>query len=603
MRYIGRDNDCVYLKCGHCKKIFSYNSDEFKKKEHSKCPDCGKGSRIIWFYPIKFPRIFMSFPFLVMTVLSVAIIFIIRFPFFQEFYFFNKAVTALNPLFTSILISAACSFLSLDFSQKASTKPGEQNSRADSVKRSDLVIVMVECIILILTINIIMQTQYCTLEIDNASTGEVQQYFGNATGEFASGTGRLFNSQGELVYIGGFKNNLFDGYGKKFEMINTVHNAEISQSYRCVYEGFYKDGLPDGQGREYRYDAEYTFEKSKDVDPNLAYEGQFVDGKYCGYGTLYGIENRYEGVFFDGEYNGYGNYWFLDSSTKKIYKMEGTYLNGSINGPGKKYYPDGSVLFDGTYESNKAVEGTSYFSGGGVRYAGEWNGNDYSGKGLLYWKNGKTQFDGNWTDNKRDGNGTSYREDGTIEYIGGWQDNRYSGYGKLYYEDGTTTQYDGRFANGSKNGNGTQYYRDGTPQYSGNWSSGEWSGQGTWFWENGKKYYEGSFLNGQPNGSGTLYLENGTVNYEGNCVNGLRSGYGTSYDDTGTKDYQGNFSDNARDGQGTSYWPNGNIKYEGNWQAGNYSGEGKEYDEDGNLLHEGTFENGEFISSSVDSQA
>lgn len=603
MRYIGRDCDSLYLKCGHCKRISVYDRNEFEKKEQGKCPNCGKGGRIIWFYPIAPQAIFMLLPILIMTALAAGCIFIISFPVFQESYLFNKAVTALNPLFTSILISATFSFLSFLFSQKTSTESGEPNTRAETVKRINWVIIMIECIILIFTMNFIMQTQYCPLEINNSSTEELQQYFGNATGKFASGTGRLFNSQGELVYIGGFKNNLFDGYGKEFELINTVRNTEVSQSYRCVYEGSYKGGMPDGQGREYRYDAEYTFEKGKGVDPNLYYEGQFVEGEYCGYGTLYGIDSKYEGVFFDGEYNGYGSKWFLDSSDKKIYKMEGTYLNGSISGAGKKYYPDGTVLFDGTYESGHAVNGTSYFSDGSVRYTGEWDGSSYSGSGTLYWQNGNTRFEGNWTDDKRSGSGTSYREDGTIEYIGAWQDNQHSGYGKLYYEDGTTLQYDGRFKNGVRSGNGNGYYRDGTLQYSGDWSSDTWSGQGTWYWENGQPYYKGAFANGQPNGFGTIYLESGTINYEGYCENGSRSGHGTSYDDAGIKNYQGDFFDNKRDGQGTSYWPNGNIRYEGDWQAGNYSGEGREYDENGNLLYEGIFDNGEFISSLTDSQA
>ena len=603
MRYIGRDHDLLYLKCGHCKKIFVYDRNEFEKKEQRKCPNCDKRGRIIWFYPIAPQTIFMWLPVLFMTALAVGCIFIISFPVFQESYLFNKAVTALNPLFTSILISATFSFLSFLFSQKTYKESGEPNARAETVKRINWVIIMIQCIILIFTMNFIMQTQYCPLEINHSGTGELQQYFGNATGNFASGTGRLFNSQGELVYIGEFKNNLFDGYGKEFELINTVRNTDVSQSYRCVYEGSYKGGVPDGQGREYRYDAEYTFEKDKDVDPNLYYEGQFVEGEYCGYGTLYGIDSKYEGVFFDGEFNGYGSKWFLDSSAKKIYKMEGTYLNGSINGAGKKYYPDGSILFDGTYESGHAVEGTTYLSDGSVRYTGEWDGNNYSGSGTLYWENGNTRFEGNWTDDKRNGSGTSYREDGTIEYIGGWQDNQYSGYGKLYYQDGTTLQYDGRFKNGVKSGNGNGYYRDGTLQYSGAWSSDTWSGQGTWYWENGQPYYKGAFANGQPNGFGTIHSESGTINYEGYCENGLRSGNGTSYDDAGIKNYQGDFLDNQRDGQGISYWPNGNVKYDGGWQAGTYSGEGKEYDENGNLLYEGIFDNGEFVSTSLVAQA
>lgn len=600
MRYIGQDKYTLYLKCRHCNKIYSYDKQKFKKKENSKCPGCGKASRFIWFYPIKIPKIFMVPSLLIMTTLSIVIIFIICFPFFQQFYLFNKAVTALNPLFTSILISALCSFLSLDFTFKGFIKSKEQDSSSDSVKRCELVVIVAECIMLIFAINIIMQTQYCSLEIDNPDTGEIQQYFGNATGEFASGMGRLFNNQGKLVYIGGFKNNLFDGYGRRFELINTVHNAEVSQSYRCVYEGLYKDGLPNGEGREYRYDAEYIFEKSDNVDPNLYYEGAFVEGKYCGYGTLYGLDEKYEGVFFDGSLNGYGKKWFLTSSDKKIYKMEGNFLNGSVNGAAKKYYPDGTILFDGSYENGNAVQGTSYANDGSIRYTGEWDGVDYNGKGILYWQDGQIQFDGSWAENMRSGSGTSFREDGTMEYMGAWEKNQYSGYGKLYYEDGTTLQYAGRYNDGIRSGNGEEYYRDGTLRYSGNWNSGVWNGRGTWFWENGEPYYEGDFVDGQPHGIGTIYSDSGVVIYEGECVEGARNGYGTSYN-AGVKEYEGDFLDNKRDGFGTSYWSNGNIQYEGYWQEDNYSGKGKEYDEDGNLLYEEILNNGELISSETDS--
>lgn len=161
MRYIGRDCDSLYLKCGHCKRISVYDKNEFEKKEQGKCPNCGKGGRIIWFYPIAPQAIFMLLPILIMTALAAGCIFIISFPVFQESYLFNKAVTALNPLFTSILISAISSFFSFLFSQKTSTESGEPNARAETVKRINWVIIMIECIILILTMNFMIETPFC----------------------------------------------------------------------------------------------------------------------------------------------------------------------------------------------------------------------------------------------------------------------------------------------------------------------------------------------------------------------------------------------------------------------------------------------------------
>lgn len=601
MRYVGQDKGKLYLKCRHCDKIYAYEKDSFIKRNHRKCSDCGKGRLFIWFYPVKIPRILKmltALPCLIMVGLSLAIIFITHFPLFQQSYYFNKAITSLNPIMTSLLISALCSFLSFLSPELFKNKSSDGS---ENIKRSSIIAVLIGGVLLIFAINIIMQTEYCSLEITNPSTGEIQQYFGNATGEYASGKGRLFNSQGELVYIGEFKDNLFDGYGKQFELINTVHNTDNAQSYRCVYEGYYKDGMPHGEGREYRYDAEYTFEKDEDMDPNLYYEGTFVENEYCGYGTLYNLDSKSEGVFFDGVLNGYAKRWYLDSSDKKTNKLEGSYVDGSLNGAGKKYYPDGTILFDGDYKNGRSVRGISYFSDGNIRYTGEWDGNEYEGNGKLYWKSGSIRYDGDWLDDKRTGSGTSYREDGTIEYIGGWSENNYSGYGKLYYEDGTTLQYDGRYNDGVQSGNGNEYYRDGTLRYSGNWASGNWNGQGVWFWENGKPYYEGSFVDGAFHGFGSTYSEDGTPSYEGNFKNGLRNGQGTSYIGAAIKDYEGEFSDDQRSGQGTSYWPNGNVQYTGGWYENLYSGEGQEFDEEGTLLQEGIFSNGEFISSSSDS--
>lgn len=622
MRYIGQDKETVYLKCGRCDKIYAYEKLSFDKRENCKCPECNRGGRFIWCYPLKRPKALTARPVILMAALSIAIMFILLFPFFQRSYVFNKAVTSLNPLVTSVLLSVACSLISFDFFKRGPKDSGEGGG--ERVKWNALFFVVAECIALIFLINIVMQLQYCSLELDNPDTGEVQQYFGSATGENASGTGRLFNSQGKLVYTGGFSNNLFDGYGKKYELVNTVRNTDTAQSYRCVYEGFYKNGRPDGEGREYRYDAEYTFEKSPNLPPNLRYEGAFQDGKYCGYGVLYNLESKYEGVFFDGEFNGYGNNWFLDSGDKKIYKIVGNYLNGRVHGAGKKYYPDGTVLFDGNYEKGRSVSGTSYFDDGSIRYTGEWDGNNYDGNGKLYWQSGQLRYDGNWTDNKRNGSGTSFREDGTMEYIGSWSDDKYSGYGKLYYEDGTTLQYDGWYSGGVRSGNGTEYYRDKTMRYSGNWDSGKWDGQGTWYWENGKEFYIGAFKGGKSNGYGTLHSEDGTISYIGNIENEVRTGTGTSYDSDGNKIYEGGWRDNMRDGQGTSYWSSGNIEYEGGWrdnmrdgqgtsywssgsieyeggwQEGLYSGQGRLYDEYGNLLNEGVFSDGEFVSSQTD---
>lgn len=540
MRYVGLDDSHVYIKCNHCKKIHAYNKEEYEETSDKKCAECGAKFRFVWFYSQGLSRIRSYIPFLVMTVLTFLIIFIIYIPFFKKYYYFNKAVTALNPIVASILIPIFCSLITI----VPTVYFGNPNKRLiDNIRGNVLQIlgIVIEFVALIFILNIIIGIQYCALKITNPDTGEIQQYYGYAIDKSASGNGRLFDSQGNLIYIGEFKNNMYDGYGKNYQKIDNFHNTDVTKTYQCIYEGDFKEGLPDGQGREYRYDAEYDFEKENDISPYLYYDGEFKAGKYCGFGTLYGVKEKYNGFFFDGIYNGYGSKWIKDSDSELTYKLEG------IFGAGKKYRADGSIYFDGEYKNSNAVSGTIYYMDGNPKYEGGFNGNNYDGEGKLYWENGEVRYDGSWSNDKREGQGISYREDGTVEYEEYWKEDQYSGYGKLYYKDGKTVQYEGRYLKGYANGNGTSYSRGGLIEYEGHWQSGKWNGKGKWNWENGNLYYDGDFVDGKPHGTGT------------------------------------------------SYWDDRTIQYDGQWSEGEYSGEETQYDIEGKVLHKGNFVNGEFV--------
>lgn len=606
MRYIGRDDTAVYLKCGHCKKIHAYSPLEFETEKKGICPYCQKNFSFIAFYPFKPKSFTVWLPVILMTLFFALVIFCLSFSPLLQQYQFNRFVTTSNSLIISIFVPILGSVLSFLLSL-----PGlkdSENSRLNLSKAAPLLLLFAEGITLIFVMNNIIETHYCSHTIVDPDTGEEQQYFGSVTGEYASGKGRLFNSQGNLIYYGDFKSDLYDGYGKKYELINTVNNTGYTQSYQCIYEGNFKEGLYNGQGREYRYDAEYTFEKDTEEFPHLYYEGEFIQGKYCGNGILYNTTEKYIGSFFDGKYNGYGTEWILNSSSSKVYRYEGYYRDGKMDGPGKKYFPNGQVLYDGIYESNQSTSGTSYYEDGNMKYKGEFNDSGYNGKGVLYWQSGNIKYDGEWLNDKRHGNGTCFREDGTKLYDGAWKEDSYYGYGESFYEDGITTQYVGRWNNDVRNGEGTSYYQNGSPQYSGSWEDGKWHGHGIWYWENGNKYCEGNFkdgaLNGDAlqyyengnlryegvwqdgklNGQGNWYWDNGNLYYEGNFENGTPEGIGTTYTYEKILTYKGSFSNGSRNGQGTSYWPNGNIHYSGEFLDGEFL-TGAEYSEDGELLY------------------
>lgn len=592
MRYVGKDDTHVYLKCGHCKKVHAYADWPGTEEQSEKvCANCGKPFRLVFFSPIKdcFKTLKPWLPPLLMALFSLVFLAALNSRFLLHKYQFNLIITTSHSLLSSIVVTMIGAVLSESLSRMSPHAPPSKFG-----KLMPTLLLIAEAALLIFLINVILTLNYSTLSINDPDTNEPQQYFGATVNECASGEGRLFDRQGNLVYYGGFNNNQYDGYGVKYELVNDS-SIVSSASYHLVYEGYFKNGQYDGQGREYRYDAIYTFAKDADKDPHLYYEGEFSNGKYCGSGIQYGTEETYRGGFFDGTYNGYGTRWNLISS--RIYSFIGYFRNGILDGPGAKFYPSGQVYFDGNYVDGYGITGKVYYEDGTLKYEGELQNDKYNGAGRLYWQNGTMYYDGEWSEGMRQGSGTSYREDGTKIYEGEWNGDAYSGYGKEYFEDGVTIYYEGRWANGQKNGYGTEYYRDGIKRYDGAWQNGRLNGNAKWYWEDGALFYDGDFVDGVMSGYGLIYSDQEVLDYSGDVADGLRNGHGTSYYSDGvTRSYTGDWADNFRSGYGTSYWEDGVTKsYSGEWANNVRSGQGMEFDQAGALLHEGTFENGEFV--------
>ncbi len=515
MRYVGKDDTHVYLKCGHCKKVHAYTSWPGAEEQPEKvCAGCGKSFRIIFFRPVKvrFEMLKPWLPPLLMALFSLMFLAALNSRFLLHKYQFNLIITTSNSLLSSIVITMIGAVLSESMPRMSSN-----TSWPWFGKMMPTLLLIAEAVLLIFLINVILTLNYSALSIHDPDTNEPHQYFGTTVHECASGEGRLFDRQGNLVYYGGFNNNQYDGYGVKYELVNDSSSVS-SASYHLVYEGHFKNGQYDGQGREYRYDAIYTFAKDADENPHLYYEGEFSGGKYCGSGILYGTEETYRGGFFDGTYNGYGTRWNMKSS--KVYSYIGYFRDGKLDGPGTKFYPGGQVYFDGDYVDGYGVTGMFYYEDGKLKYEGGLQNDKYSGTGTFYREDGTVSYDGEWNDGRRQGTGTSYREDGTKLYEGGWNGDTYSGYGEMYFEDGVTVYYKGRWANGQKNGYGIEYYKNGINRYEGTWQNGNLNGKAKWYWESGGLFYDGDFVDNVRSGQGTEFDETGAPLHEGTFENG-----------------------------------------------------------------------------------
>ena len=133
----------------------------------------------------------------------------------------------------------------------------------------------------------------------------------------------VYNEDGN-TYLGKLKNGLPDGYG-------TLSNPDNSY----LYNGEWKDGLKHGKGQL--------------ITDNLKYSGLFENDVFCGAGgVLCDSEgNIYEGDFLNGKYHGYGHYKLVNGDV-----YIGQFKYGLFDGRGQLMSQNGDV-FDGNFLEGK----------------------------------------------------------------------------------------------------------------------------------------------------------------------------------------------------------------------------------------------------------
>lgn len=185
-------------------------------------------------------------------------------------------------------------------------------------------------------------------------------------GDCENGTGTKHWKDGGTEN-GSWTNGKLNGKGIKFF-------GENSDFSRDAYEGEFKDDLYDGYGTYYDYseDSRYTGqwkngkphgkgkatwgEKSK--FPNRYYEGEWKDGLMHGMGTKFWgqaeveeyTNNKYTGEWTTNEMHGFGKYEWADSSY-----YEGYWKNGEQYGDGIYVFANGEI-FKGTWVDGYSEE-------------------------------------------------------------------------------------------------------------------------------------------------------------------------------------------------------------------------------------------------------
>ncbi|KAK7282741.1 hypothetical protein RIF29_11761 [Crotalaria pallida] len=152
------------------------------------------------------------------------------------------------------------------------------------------------------------------------------------------------------------------------------------------YEGEFHRGRSNGSG-VYNYFV------------NGRYEGEWVDGRYDGYGIeSWSRGSRYRGQYRQGLRHGYGVYRFYTGDC-----YSGEWCNGQSHGVGVQTCSDGSCYIGEFKFGVKHGLGCYHFRNGD-RYAGEYFGDKIHGFGIYHFANGHC-YEGAWHEGRRQGIG------------------------------------------------------------------------------------------------------------------------------------------------------------------------------------------------------
>ena len=347
----------------------------------------------------------------------------------------------------------------------------------------------------------------------------------------------------ETVYVGEFKENKREGQGRR------------TWPDGGYVDGEWKNNMVNGKAINYIGGDENNPEAS-------IYEGEYVDGKWDGYGTYtWPSGQKYEGEWKEGKYNGHGKLTYSNDTV-----FEGTFVDGKKDGDGTYTLTDGTVINEKWDHGAKYVENKEYTlpDGEAGAYTGFWDvTNKYpTGRGVMQFANGDV-YEGDFAEGTMAGQGKMTYEDKDV-YEGAWENGVINGQGTKTYANGNFRS--GEWKDGKFN-KGTAELDLDEGKYSGDWVYGKQDGQGKMVYKNGD-VYEGTWVKGVINGEGTKTFANGNVRTgewkDGEFVKGT-----VELTLTEGRKYSGEWSDGKANGQGTLTRADGTT-LTGQWKDGNH---------------------------------
>ncbi|MDP0530677.1 hypothetical protein NLB58_02145 [Porphyromonas gingivalis] len=178
---------------------------------------------------------------------------------------------------------------------------------------------------------------------------------------------------------------------KELEEINKKEKLNKPKRGDLEFEdGYYigdtKKGLMHGHG------TRYWDENDK------VWAGEWADGKAYGHIVVsFGNFIAYDGQMENGLPNGLGIYTDINNGQR----YEGNFVDFKREGEGTLYTENGDKIYEGEWKNNKYHGYGMYFMRGQCRYDGLWENGKRNGDGVAYDEKGIEEYNGPWKDDVR----------------------------------------------------------------------------------------------------------------------------------------------------------------------------------------------------------
>ncbi|WP_372755121.1 toxin-antitoxin system YwqK family antitoxin [Labilibaculum sp.] len=198
---------------------------------------------------------------------------------------------------------------------------------------------------------------------------------------------------------------------------------------------------------------------------------------------------------------------------------------GRKQGLWEKSYPNGTLIYSGTFKDDYPIGEMKRFHSNGILKAKLFFTNKGTrAKTELYNESLQLVAKGNFIQSKKDSV---------------W----------LYFDKNKRIRASETFNKGVKTGKSVYYFTDGSPAETIYFANNERNGSWKRFFKNGNAYFEANYQNGKLEGPAQSYFSNGNIEFSGHYRNNLRDGKWEFYSNTGTLLYSAEYKNGIASNQ------------------------------------------------------